>query len=120
MSEDPLDAAFARHLRHAGLVTPAQLAQAEKTRGGGSLSDSLGRLGVLTAAQSETLVRKVREREERLRKVGPCLVVRKLGQGGMGAVYLANGPDGAAVAVKVLSREQAAHGDALPRFRREA
>jgi eukaryotic-like serine/threonine-protein kinase len=120
MSEDTFDVAFARHLRHAGLVTPEQLAQAEKTRGGGSLSDSLVRLGVLTAAQSETLVRKVREREEGLRRIGPYAIARKLGQGGMGAVYLANGPDGAAVAVKVLSREQAGQGDARHRFRREA
>jgi hypothetical protein len=62
----------------------------------------------------------VREQREGLRQVGPYAVVRKLGQGGMGAVYLANGPDGVAVAVKVLSREQAGHGDALPRFRRES
>ena len=55
MSEDNFDAAFARHLRHAGLVTPEQLALAEKTRAGGSLSDSLVRLGGLQRRWSDAV-----------------------------------------------------------------
>jgi serine/threonine protein kinase len=41
-------------------------------------------------------------------QLGPYRLVRRLGQGGMGVVHLATGPDGEQVAVKVL-RPQVAH-----------
>ncbi len=50
-----------------------------------------------------------------------CTVLRKLGQGGMGAVYLAQrGADGAQVVVKFLAAEQAANPTWRARFVREA
>lgn len=55
------------------------------------------------------------------RFLGPYLVVRHLGSGGMGAVYLADHPAlNRKVAVKVLTADQAADPHALERFRREA
>ncbi len=120
MDEVDFDEAFARHLRQAGLITPEQLAKAQAEGGGAGLPDVLVRLGLLTAGQRESLVRKVREQKDGLRQVGPFALSRKLGQGGMGAVYLAAGPDGAAVAVKVLFRQHAANPESRQRFRREA
>ncbi|GGS75898.1 serine/threonine-protein kinase [Nonomuraea spiralis] len=47
--------------------------------------------------------------------IGPYLLVRQLGEGGQGAVYLAEAPDGARVAIKVL--HEGASGDG--RFAKE-
>ncbi|MET8337625.1 serine/threonine-protein kinase [Streptosporangium canum] len=35
-------------------------------------------------------------------RIGPYMLIRKIGEGGQGAVYLAHGPDGQQVAIKVL------------------
>ena len=50
----------------------------------------------------------------RPRRLGPFTLEEELGRGGMGAVFRARGPDGSAVALKVLERPG---GD--PRFARE-
>ncbi len=50
-------------------------------------------------------------------KLGPWEIEGEIGRGGAGVVYRARGPDGRAVAVKVV---HAARGDAAPRFEREA
>ncbi len=51
--------------------------------------------------------------------VGPYRVVRRLGQGGMGIVYLAVGPDGRTVAVKAVRPEIADQPQFRARFARE-
>lgn len=51
--------------------------------------------------------------------IGPYVVRRSLGQGGMGRVYLATGPDESYVAIKVLRSEMAEPED-YARFEREA
>ena len=52
--------------------------------------------------------------------VGQFTIVRKLGEGGMGSVYLAMDADGQSVAVKVLSPQLARERPSLTRFLREA
>ena len=52
------------------------------------------------------------------RALGPYTVRARLGEGGMGVVYLADGPDGP-VALKVVRRLLAADDTFRTRFRRE-
>ncbi|WP_019634176.1 protein kinase domain-containing protein [Actinomadura atramentaria] len=53
-------------------------------------------------------------------RVGPYRIEARLGEGGMGAVYLGRAADGTAVAVKVVRPDLAGHPAFLARFRDEA
>src|ERR1700754_2031212 len=57
---------------------------------------------------------------EQPQQIGPYRLVRKLGQGGMGIVYLAQDADFRLVALKVLRPELATDADYRRRFTREA
>ncbi len=52
--------------------------------------------------------------------IGDFTVLRQLGRGGTGAVWLARGPDGAEVAIKLLQGPAGTSPRALERLRREA
>jgi len=54
------------------------------------------------------------------RRVGDYGLLGRLGEGGMGTVFLARGPDGQPVALKVIRAEYARDGRFLNRFRYEA
>ena len=53
------------------------------------------------------------------RRLGPFLLVARLGSGGMGTVYLGRSPRGRTVALKTMHAEFAARGDFRTRFRLE-
>ncbi|MET7464153.1 glycoside hydrolase family 6 protein [Nonomuraea sp. NPDC005501] len=53
------------------------------------------------------------------RLAGPYVLLARLGEGGMGAVYLGQGPDGTRVAVKLIHHRMSADADFRRRFARE-
>ncbi|HEV3027728.1 MAG TPA: protein kinase, partial [Planctomycetota bacterium] len=127
MPNDAIDLAFARHVRQIGLVTQEQVNAALQAQAGSategktlSFSEVLVQMGLITAAQRETLEKKVKDQQAGVQQLGDFKLVRKLGEGGMGAVYLATGPDGKSVAVKVLPRHLGTNEEFVKRFRREA
>jgi serine/threonine-protein kinase len=128
MPNDSLDLAFARHVRQIGLITSDQLnaalqAQSRNLQEGKpiSVSDAMVQLGLLTPTQKDSLEKKVREQQAGVQQLGPYKLMKKLGEGGMGAVYLAlDSATQRHVAVKVLPRHFGASAEFVKRFRRES
>jgi serine/threonine-protein kinase len=128
MSNDALDLAFARHVRTIGLVSAEQVnaalqAQAKAHQDGKpiSVADAMVQLGLVTPAQKESLEKKVKEQQAGVQQLGPYRLMKKLGEGGMGAVYLAlDSATQKHVAVKVLPRNLGANPEFVKRFRRES
>jgi serine/threonine-protein kinase len=127
MAERPPDEVFAQHLLKAGFVTEAELrsalqAQAESAAKGSplSLGDMLVQQGLLTPALREKAEKKLESQREEAKRLGPYKVLRKLGEGGMGAVYLAEDTGtGEKVALKVLPKVATKDQDVVRRFLRE-
>jgi serine/threonine-protein kinase len=128
MPNDALDLAFARHVRQIGLITPDQVTAALQTQSKSlqdgkpiSIADAMVQLGLLTPTQRESLEKKVKDQQAGVTQLGPYKLVKKIGEGGMGAVYLAADPaSGRNVAVKVLPRHFGTNAEFVKRFKREA
>ncbi|MCY3020178.1 MAG: bifunctional serine/threonine-protein kinase/formylglycine-generating enzyme family protein, partial [Planctomycetota bacterium] len=86
------------------------------------LADVLVQQGVITAKIRENIEKKLEAHQAGgLTKLGPYKLIKKLGEGGMGVVYLAEDTSlSRMVAVKVLPKRFSGEKEFLSRFRREA
>ena len=129
MPASPNDEAFARYLVQIGnasvdQIDAAKIKQEEhaKKRILVSLGEVLEQQGVLTKSMRENVEKKLlAQNQGGIKQLGNFKLLNKLGEGGMGAVYLAE--DIVAkrrVALKVLARNRATDTNFLTRFKREA
>ncbi len=126
----PTDDDFARYVKQVAMVTPAQVdvAEQELRRQLGSgitvpMGEILVRQGAITQVQREGVEKRLVARQAGgLQQLGPYQILRKLGEGGMGAVYLAadTAHGGRQVALKVLPKRHAGDAEFVSRFKREA
>jgi len=126
----PTDDEFARYVKQVAMVTPEQVEAAEqelKRQFASGITIPMGEIlvkqGAITAVQREGVEKRLAAKQAGgLQQLGPYRIVRKLGEGGMGAVYLAE--DTAAnqrqVALKVLPKRHASDAEFVTRFKREA
>lgn len=126
---DSLPEVVVRHLRQLGLITTDQvedarklvseLAQKDKRV---TITEALVLLNILTEDQVANIEKRVQAQQQGgLRQLGNFKILKKLGEGGMGAVYLAEDlANGAKVALKVLPKKYSADEQLVSRFRREA
>ncbi|HYG74442.1 MAG TPA: serine/threonine-protein kinase [Planctomycetota bacterium] len=121
------DDAFAKYANEHGIVSFDQIEHARKRQADRkaqgqalALADVLIEQAIITPAIRENIENKLQQAGG-LRQLGPYKLLKKLGEGGMGAVYLAEDPGaGRQVAIKVLPRKHSDNPEFVTRFRREA
>ncbi|HYG76805.1 MAG TPA: serine/threonine-protein kinase [Planctomycetota bacterium] len=95
--------------------------RSEQNGGTERLGELLIARGYLTRTQLTRLLNLQRETEQKVSRIGPYELIRKLGEGGMGAVYQAKDTrSDEIVALKVLPRSRAKDKIFLQRFEQEA
>src|SRR6266542_4491840 len=98
---------FARYVRDTGMATPGQIDEARKLAPL-PLAEALIKQGVITPLQRETVEKKLEGKPGGVSELAGCKLLKKIGEGGMGAVYLAE--DTARkrkVAIKVVPKKHA-------------
>ncbi|MCZ7648749.1 MAG: serine/threonine protein kinase [Planctomycetota bacterium] len=111
-----------------GLAQPLEIEQAineqhrsEQSGNQTALGEILISHGYITRGQLERLLQMQRETAQKVTRIGCYDLIRKLGEGGMGAVYQAKDTrDNKIVALKVLPRSRARDKTFLTRFEAEA
>ena len=121
------DDEFARYVKQVAMVTPEQVEAAEQEQRrqlASGVTIPMGELlvkqGAISVVQREGVEKRLAAKQAGgLQQLGPYRIVRKIGEGGMGAVYLAE--DTAAnhrqVALKVLPKRHATDAEFVSRFK---
>lgn len=128
MAGGNLDKEFGERAKRLSMATAEQVQEAwelkreSEDRGMTmSLDDALVQTGAITEVQQKNILQQIKAKKGGIKQLGQYKIVRKLGEGGMGAVYLAEDTMlERSVAVKVLSRLFAKDPEFLARFQREA
>jgi len=125
---DQQDLLFGQVAVQAGFVTEAQLHEALRKQARDAangidrrIGEILIELGHLSSEQARSVLRRQQTRTGEHKMVGKYEILAKLGEGGMGSVYLARDVENnTRVALKVLPPKLAENHDYLMRFHREA
>jgi len=128
MALPPTDDVFAAFVVKHTIATAEQVAaarafQARCAQAGApiSLADALIQMGVITTVIKENIEQKIQEQQKGSLQLLHYKILKKLGEGGMGAVYLAEDThQDRKVALKVLPRKHASNAEFVKRFQREA
>jgi serine/threonine-protein kinase len=118
---------FAAAVVEAGLVTSERLAAmrkeleaARRTGHIASLPHALLRQKLIRADQRDKIEKRIRIAREAIpERFGEYSLLKKLGHGGMGAVFLAQDAAGRRVALKTLAKDLCEDAEARARFKRE-